>query len=70
MKAQRGSQLADLHTKSVDASEYAAWIRSIVATIVESTDEGQTWRTDAELLDRPRVAAALAPPPSPSDEAC
>ena len=45
-------QLADLHTRSVSPSAYAAWIRGVTARIVERQGEEQTarWRDCGQIV--------------------
>ena len=55
-------ELADVHTESVDANEYATWLRRITNKCIYISGSGSgkvAWRTDAQLLDAVRDAAHL-----------
>ena len=62
-------QLADVHTESIDADEYAEWVRDVINTITtmangdrleEGAHEVGAWRTDSAMLEEIRQEAGVS----------
>lgn len=66
-------QLADVHTESIEAVDYARWIRTVVAEMIVDradqrefddddklpVDEIDCWRADSDMLEAIRIGAGL-----------